>query len=201
MAEYAPIKGCMILREHSYAIWEKIQEIFNKKIKETVRDAVHFLDNVVDANVYPLKEIAEITRANRKIGLGIMGFSDMLIMLGIPYDSDEAVVLGEKIMGFIKEEAHEKSREIGEVRGSFPNFEGSIWKKKYSAFRNATVTTVAPTGTISIIAGCSSGQWGYSTSQTVHRGAALFSIPTGRSAWLPPLSTPWRLLPTCKYQR
>jgi len=81
----------------------------------------------------------------------------MLIMLGIPYDSEEAVKLGEQVMKFIEEEAHKKSREIGEERGSFPNFEKSIWKDKYNAFRNATVTTVAPTGTISIIAGCSSG--------------------------------------------
>jgi ribonucleoside-diphosphate reductase alpha chain len=128
-----------------------------KKLRETVRNAVHFLDNIVDANVYPLKEIAEITRANRKIGLGVMGFADMLIMLGVPYDSEEALKLGEQVMKFIEEEAHKKSGEIGEERGSFPNFEKSIWKDKYSAFRNATVTTVAPTGTISIIAGCSSG--------------------------------------------
>jgi ribonucleoside-diphosphate reductase alpha chain len=86
-----------------------------------------------------------------------MGFADMLIMLGVPYDSEEALELGEQVMKFIEEEAHKKSREIGEERGSFPNFEKSIWKDRYSAFRNATVTTVAPTGTISIIAGCSSG--------------------------------------------
>ncbi|MEM3357239.1 MAG: ribonucleotide-diphosphate reductase subunit alpha, partial [Candidatus Bathyarchaeia archaeon] len=127
------------------------------KLREIVRNAVHFLDNVVDANVYPLKEIAEVTRANRKIGLGVMGFADMLILLGVPYDSEEALALAERVMQFIQKEAHEKSREIGEARGSFPNFERSIWKGKYSAFRNATVTTVAPTGTISIIAGCSSG--------------------------------------------
>ena len=127
------------------------------KLRQTVRRATHFLDNVVDANVYPLKEIDAITRANRKIGLGIMGFADMLIMLGVPYSSDEALKLGEQVMAFIETEAHKKDVEIAESRGSFPNFKGSIWDGKYKAFRNATVTTVAPTGTISIIAGCSSG--------------------------------------------
>lgn len=128
-----------------------------ERLRQTVRNGVHFLDNVVDENKYPLKEIDEITRANRKIGLGVMGFADMLIKLGIPYDSEEALSIGEKTMKFIEEEALKKSVELGEERGSFPNFDGSIWKDKYPAMRNATVTTVAPTGTISIIAGCSSG--------------------------------------------
>jgi ribonucleoside-diphosphate reductase alpha chain len=104
-----------------------------------------------------LKEIEAITRANRKIGLGVMGFADMLIKLGIRYDSEEALQLGENLMKFIEEEGYKKSIEIGEEKGSFPNFEKSIWKDKYNAMRNATVTTVAPTGSISIIAGCSSG--------------------------------------------
>jgi ribonucleoside-diphosphate reductase alpha chain len=128
-----------------------------EKLGDNVRNAVHFLDNIVDANKYPLKEIEAITKANRKIGLGIMGFADMLIKLGIRYDSEEALQLAEKLMKFIEEESHKKSVEIGEERGSFPNFQKSIWKDKYSAMRNATVTTIAPTGSISIIAGCSSG--------------------------------------------
>jgi len=127
------------------------------KLKAMVRNAVHFLDNVVSANRYPLEETKSITLANRKIGLGVMGFADMLIELGVPYDSDEALALAEQVMKFIQEEAHAKCEEIAEKRGSFPNFEKSIWKGKYKAFRNATVTTIAPTGTISIIAGCSSG--------------------------------------------
>jgi ribonucleoside-diphosphate reductase alpha chain len=148
-----------------------------EKLRETVRNAVHFLDNVVDANVYPLEEIAAITRANRKIGLGVMGFADMLIMLGVPYDSEQALKLGEQVMRFIEEEAHKKSVEIAEARGSFPNFEQSVWKERYGAFRNATVTTVAPTGTISIIAGCSSGiepLFAVSFMRNVLSGARLF---------------------------
>jgi ribonucleoside-diphosphate reductase alpha chain len=128
-----------------------------EKLKKSVREGVHFLDNVIDANKYPLKETDAITRGNRKIGLGVMGFADMLIKLKIRYDSEEALALGEKIMKLIEEEGHKESIEIGEDRGSFPNFDKSIYKDKYKAMRNSTVTTIAPTGTISIIAGCSSG--------------------------------------------
>ncbi len=147
------------------------------KLRETVRNATHFLDNVVDANVYPLKEIDKITRANRKIGLGVMGFADMLIILGISYDSDEALEIGEQVMRFIKDESHKKDVEIAEKRGSFANFKGSIWEKTYPAFRNATVTTVAPTGTISIIAGSSSGiepLFAVSFMRNVLNGSRLF---------------------------
>ncbi len=147
------------------------------KLRETVQNAVHFLDNVVDANIFPLKQITEITQANRKIGLGIMGFADMLIMLGVPYDSEEALQLGERIMAFIQEESHKKSIDIALKRGSFHNFKGSTWERKYPAFRNATVTTVAPTGTISIIAGSSSGiepLFAISFMRNVLNGARLF---------------------------
>ncbi len=132
-------------------------EINWEKLRDIVQNAVHFLDNVVDANIYPLKEISDITQANRKIGLGVMGFADMLIMLGVPYDSDKALEIGEQVMQFVEHEAHKKSVEIAQKRGSFSNFKGSIWESRYPALRNATLTTVAPTGTISIIAGCSSG--------------------------------------------
>ena len=132
-------------------------EINWEKLRETVRNAVHFLDNVIDANKFPLKESERMTKANRKIGLGVMGFADMLIKLGIPYNSEKALSLAERLMKFITEEARKKSVELGEERGSFPNFDKSVWKDKYHAMRNATVTTIAPTGSISIIAGCSSG--------------------------------------------
>ena len=129
-----------------------------EKLGETVRKAVHFLDNVIDASKFPLPEIQKLTKANRKIGLGVMGFAEMLIQLNIPYDSKEAVATAEEVMKFITEEAVRKSVEIGEERGSFPNLKGSVWEKKgLKALRNATLTTVAPTGTISIIASCSSG--------------------------------------------
>jgi ribonucleoside-diphosphate reductase alpha chain len=126
-------------------------------LRERVRLAVRFLDNVVDANVYELSEIEKITKGNRKIGLGVMGFADMLIKRDIKYDTEEGLNAGEELMKFINDEGHKMSAELGEVKGSFPNFHGSIWEKNWKAMRNATTTTVAPTGTISIIAGCSQG--------------------------------------------
>jgi ribonucleoside-diphosphate reductase alpha chain len=128
------------------------------KLGRLVKDGVQFLDGIIDANRYPLPEIGNITRANRKIGLGVMGLAEALIMLGVPYASELALQVGEKIMRFISEEAIKKSVELGRQRGSFPNFNGSRWHGRgLGAMRNATVTTVAPTGTISIIAGASSG--------------------------------------------
>lgn len=128
-----------------------------KKLRQTTRLAVHFLDNVIDANNYPLKETEDITKAHRKIGLGVMGFADLLFLLKIPYESTEALQLGSRLIKFIAKEAQEKSVELGKERGSFKNFHQSTWQKKYPAMRNATCITIAPTGTISIIARCSSG--------------------------------------------
>lgn len=131
-------------------------EIDFDKLADTTKKAVHFLDNVIDVNNYPLEEIDRMTKSTRKVGLGVMGFADMLLMLGIPYNSEEGVATAEKIMGFINDTAKAESRVLAETRGAFPLFEQSIYKDE-TPIRNGTVTTIAPTGTLSIIAGVSSG--------------------------------------------
>ena len=134
----------------------KDSEIDWERLREVIWLCTRFLDDVIDVNRYPLPEIEHMTKANRKIGLGVMGFAELLITLGIPYDSKDALSVGEKLMQFITNEARQCSIKLGLERGSFSNFEFSIWSS-YDAMRNATVTTIAPTGTISIIGECSSG--------------------------------------------
>jgi ribonucleoside-diphosphate reductase alpha chain len=126
------------------------------EMERVIRLGVRFLDDVIEMNPYPLPEINATVKANRRIGLGIMGWADVLFTFGIPYDSDEAVELGSRLMAFVKEKSHDQSAKLAEERGPFPNWSRSIYKHG-RPMRNSTVTTIAPTGTISMIAGCSSG--------------------------------------------
>lgn len=150
-----------------------------ERMAETIRWGVRFLDDVIEVNNFPLEEIGAITRANRKIGLGIMGFADMLIRLGIPYNSREAELFARRLMTFIRRESLKASSQLAAERGVFPNYAQSIYARKNLPVRNATVNTVAPTGTISIIAGCSSGiepLFAISYVRNVLSGTRLFEI-------------------------
>lgn len=133
------------------------REIDYPKLRETVWKGVHFLDNVIDQNRYPLPQIAEATYRTRKVGLGVMGFADLLTELNIPYDSEQALAFADEIMAFIRKEARAASEALAKERGTFPAFDQSIYASRGMRLRNATTTTIAPTGTLSVIADCSSG--------------------------------------------
>ena len=127
-------------------------------LAETIKLAVRFLDNIVDVCNYPVSDTVRLAQGNRKIGLGVMGFADCLFALGIPYDSKQGVEFGAELMKFVNDKAHQASAELADLRGPFPNFKSSIWRTgKTPEIRNASITCIAPTGTISIIADCSSG--------------------------------------------
>ncbi|MEN2994530.1 MAG: adenosylcobalamin-dependent ribonucleoside-diphosphate reductase [Thermodesulfovibrio sp.] len=151
-----PYEAC-ILGSLNLAKYVKEGKIDFKILEHDVKIATRFLDDAIDVTYYPVPEVEKIHKGNRKIGLGIMGWADCLVELGIPYNHKKAFALAEKIMHFISQKSHEASYELAQKRGVFPNFKGSIWDKKGIPMRNATTTTIAPTGTISIIADCSSG--------------------------------------------
>lgn len=150
-----PYESCT-LGSINLSMFVKSRGIDYPRLKQIVLQAVHFFDNVIDINNYPLPRFKEMAEANRKVGLGVMGFADMLIALNIPYESEIALRLASEVMSFIKNTSLEASQRLAEERGSFPNFNTSIYADG-PALRNTTLTTIAPTGSISMIAGCSSG--------------------------------------------
>jgi len=149
-----PYESC-VLGSINLAKMIREGEVHWERLEEVIRLAVRFLDNIIDLNVYPVKEIETVTKANRKIGLGIMGFAELLIQLGIPYDSDKGLEKAEEVMSFIRQKAERTSSELAKIRGNFENF--ASLKKRNTWKRNATLITVAPTGSIGLIAQTSSG--------------------------------------------
>ncbi len=166
---------CFVDFDWSKTPWKK--KVDWKRMRYVIRLAVQFLDNVIDLNNYPIPQIRERTTHHRRIGLGIMGFSKMLAKIGVRYDSPQALEVAEETMKFVTEEAMKMSHELGRARGSFPGFQESTWAAKYDALRNATVTSIAPTGTISMIADSSSGiepMFALSYIKTVMDGTKLY---------------------------
>ena len=155
-----PYESCNLGSINLYMMLKRLESgtyaVDYERLGGVVDSAVHFLDNVIEINKYPLDIIDKTTKATRKIGLGVMGWADMLLRMSIPYDSDEAVALADEVMGFINTRGRAASEALGHHRGSFPLFAQSVFKED-KPLRNATVTTIAPTGTLSILAGCSSG--------------------------------------------
>ncbi len=174
-----PFESCNLMSINLHKVAHNGKIDWNQ-LKKTVRLVVHFLDNVIDVNKYPLPEIDYMAKANRKIGLGIMGWANILFELNIPYNSDEAIELAGQVMRFIYTQAIIKSAELAEERGSFPNFEGSTWEMNgFKMMRNACLTTGMPAGTVSIIADTSSGiepvfAFAYSRNVAESLGTVLF---------------------------
>jgi ribonucleoside-diphosphate reductase alpha chain len=164
-----PYESCT-LGSINLAAFATANDVQWSRLREVIHDAVVFLDNLIEASHYPAREIEAATRRTRKIGLGVMGLADLLAAIGIPYDSDQAVALGEQIAATLTYEARVASIELGERRGSFPAFSQSVWPARgIRTLRNATVTCVAPTGTLSLLAGCSSGIEPFFALATVRR--------------------------------
>lgn len=190
-----PYESCNLGSLNLSAYWNG--NTFDWKLYEQdIATAVRFLDNVIDLNAFPVAESRAITRRNRKIGLGVMGFADLLLAMGVPYAAPHALVWGEKLMAFLDRKAKAVSAELARERGAFPNWKGSIWDRLgYPKMRNATVSTVAPTGTISIIAGVSSGIepiFAESFARNVLSGERLVETHPGAKspAWSPAASVP-----------
>jgi len=152
-----PFESCNLGSINLSNMVSQSKEIDWDKLEETIRIAVRFLDDVIEVNHFPIKEIADMTRTTRKIGLGVMGWADVLFKLRIPYDSEEALQLARRVMSFINKIGHEESSNLASIRGPFPAWKGSKWEEIGILMRNATVTTIAPTGTISLVADASSG--------------------------------------------
>jgi ribonucleoside-diphosphate reductase alpha chain len=153
-----PYESC-VLGSINLSQFHRDGQVNYDRLKQVVAIGVHFLDNIIDVSQFPIRQIEQITRANRKIGLGVMGWADLLIEMGIPYDSEQAIHLAEEVMSFISREALQASINLAKARGPFPRWsqENMYRTTEQPPRRNATVTTVAPTGTISLIANCSSG--------------------------------------------
>jgi len=174
-----PYESCNLASINLAKFVKQSSQVDWKRLAETIRWSIQFLDDVVEVNNYPLEQIKKITLANRKIGLGVMGFADMLILLGIRYNSPQAVDFAKKLMRFIHKESIGASAALAKERGVFPNLTKSIYAKDGLRLRNATVNTIAPTGTISIIAGCSSGiepLFAISFVRNVLSGTRLFEV-------------------------